>query len=290
MVGRRNTLIDDCLNINFEEMKKNIFYVAILVTLIFAGCEDTNENLVQQRGKGVNVTMSDPIPSFFIDGSLECSYVAFDLSLTEGESVDNAEIEIVFGSKKTILRTVQFPSSDIIVTANEVLQALGLSPDEVSAGDVFYLYVLTTKNDLTTRSTAAIAINVTCEFDPVFTVGKYNFESADWGVSGIVTFEADPDDPFTVYFDVLPLAEADELSTGTHNKIELTINPNSFGISGSKVIVATSLAEWGYSYTNLAYEAIAGSFSSCNGTYYIDFAITVDQGDFGIYSFTFTKQ
>ena len=273
-------------------MKKNIFYVAILATLIFAGCEDTNENLVQQRGKGVNVTMSEPIPSFFIDGALEGSYVAFDLSLTPGESVDNAEIEVVFNNKKAILRNIQFPSSDIQVTATEVLQALRLSPDEVSSGDVFFLYVLTTKNGLTTRSTAAIAINVTCEFDPVFTVGKYNFESADWGISGTVTFEADPDDPYKIYFDAFPLAEADGLSTGTDNKIELIISPNSFGISGSSVIVATSTAEWGasYNYDNLAYEPIAGSFNSCNGTFSVDFDISVDQGGWGASTFIFTKQ
>ena len=269
-------------------MKKYIF-VMVAVLLGTISCEDTNENLVQERGKAVNVSMSEAVPSFFIDGDLENSFVAFDLSIPEGEKVDKAEMEVVFGNKKAILKGVQFPSSDMKVTATEIIQALGISPGDVKVDDTFYLYVLTTKNGMTTRSTAAMAINVTCEFDAKLTVGEYTFESASWGVSGKVTLEADPVDQYKIYFVGTPLAEADGLSSGTGNKIELIINPNSFKISGSKVIVADDVADWGDPYTNIAYQPASGSYSSCDGTFNVNFAISVDQGGFGTFGFTFKK-
>jgi len=269
-------------------MKKFVF-VIIAALFVSIGCKDTNENLVQQRGKAVNVIMSEAVPSFFIDGDLENSFVGFDLSLPEGENVDKAELEVVFGNKSVILKSVQFPSPDMKITAMEMLQALGLSASNVKEGDTFYLYVLTTKNGITTRSTAALTINVTCGFDAELTAGRYTFENSDdWGAPGMVTIEADPDDPYKIYIDGTPLVEVEEL-TGNGNKVELIINPNSFKVSGSKVILSDDTKEWGQPYTNVAFQPVSGTFNSCDGTFRVTFAISVDQGGFGPFAFTFKR-
>jgi len=44
---------------------------------------------------------------------------------------------------------------------------------------------------------------------------------------------------------------------------------------------------WGV-YNNIAYEG-TGTFSSCDGTYNMNFTITVDEGSFGAFPFTFTR-
>ena len=260
----------------------------VAALFVSIGCEDTNENLVQERGKAVNVTMSNVVPSFFIDGNLENSYVNFDLSLPEGERVDRAELVLVYGDKTvTLISNLQFPSPDITITAMEVVEALGLSIEDVTQEDIFELYVLTTKDGKTTRSTAALWINVTCEFDPALTLGKYDYESDEdnWDTSGSVRLEADPGgDPYKLYFVGAPLAENDGFP-GLANKVELIIDPDSYTVSGSKTIVAANI----WSYTNLAFQAVSGSFSACDGNFSVVFEITVAQGSFGTYVFNFTR-
>ena len=267
-------------------MKRNLLYVALLATVIFAGCENTNENPVQERGKAVGVIMSEPVPAFFTS-DIENSFVAFDLSLPEGESVDKSEIEVAYAGQKALLKSIDLPVANLRVTASEMVQALGLSPGNIKVGDTFYLYVLTTKNGLTTRSRAALAINVTCEFDTALTQGLYNFESSDWEVSGNVTLEADPSNPYRIILTDYP--EAEGLNNVTGNRIELIINPNTFNVSGDQAILAASLAECGLTYTNYAYQPVSGTYNSCNGSYTVTFAITVDQGSFGNNRFTFTR-
>jgi hypothetical protein len=268
-------------------MKNILLYASLLATVIFAGCENTNENPVQERGKAVGVIMSEPVPAFFTS-DIENSFVAFDLSLPEGETVDKSEIEVACADKKAILKSIDIPATNLKVTATEMIQALGISPADVEVGNTFYLYVLTTKNGLTTRSKAALAINVTCEFEPALSTGAYNFESSDWEVSGNVTLEADPDNPYRIFITDYP--EAEGLTNVTGNRIELIINPNTFNVSGPAVILAEDLAEWGVpTYRDYTYEPVSGTYNSCNGSYTVVFSITVSAGPFGNNRFIFTR-
>lgn len=267
-------------------MKKYIFVITAALFVLIS-CENTNENLVQERGKAVNVGMSEAVPAFFIGGDVESSYVAFDLELAEEDNIDNAELEVVYGDKKAILRSIDIPSTDMKVTAAEIVQALGISPDAIKVGDVFYLYVLTTREGMTTRSTAALTINVTCEFDASLTTGNYKVESADWEMSGNVTLEADPNDPNKIY--ISGYAEQEGL-VSNGNRIELNINPNSFNITGPSVVIANEA----FGYTNYTYQPLSGSYSSCDGTYTVVFDISViyqgSPAGWGPNTFVFTRQ
>ncbi|MDR0559916.1 MAG: hypothetical protein LBG92_07075 [Prevotellaceae bacterium] len=264
-------------------MKKyiNILFIVILTV---NGCKNTNENLVERGATIVAPIMSEPSPAYFSD-NIDESYVAFDLSLPKGETVDKASIEIVYKNKSVILKDITIPVTNLKITAGDVIRALGISTYEL--GDVFYLSVLTLKNGRTTRSAAtSFSIPVVCYFDPSMLVGSFDFESEDWGVSGNVTMEADPDDPYKIYINGYPQAEG---LTGNGNRIELNINPNSFKIQGPKVVLADDLSEWGFPYRNYSYEPLSGSYSACDGKYTVTFAINVLEGDFGRNAFVFTK-
>ena len=267
---------------------KKYFYIIAATLLISISCEDTNENLVQERGAAIVPLMSEVLPAFFTE-NIEASYVQFDLALSPGDQIDKAEIEVVRarGNKSGILKALSLPVTGLKVTASEILSALNIPESDFLAGDVYNLYVLTTKGGLTTRSKAAVGIPVVCYFDPSMLVGNYYYESASWDEEGEVTLEADPDDPYKIY--VSGMAESQGL-TGNGNKLVLIFNPNSFTVSGPKVIIADDLSDWGLDdYTNHAYEPVSGKFDSCAESYTVIFDITIAQGGWGNFSFIFTK-
>ena len=266
-------------------MKKYIYTIAAIL-LVSMSCENTNENMVQERGVAVVPIMSDPAPAYFTD-NIEASYVQFDLSLTQGETVEKASIEVSRGSKSAILKDITLPAKGLKVTASEVLSALSIPASDYHLGDVFNLYVLTTKNGKTTRSTAAFSITVVCYFDPSMLVGVFDWVSDDWEEDGTVTLAADPNDPYKIY--ITDYAQSEGLS-GNGNQIVLNVNPNNFRVSGPKTIIADDLSEWGLPYHNYAYEPVAGTYSACNNAYTITFSITVSEGSFGNNVFIFTKR
>jgi len=263
-------------------MKKYIF--AIIAALFIISCENTNENLVQQRGAAVVPKMSEVLPAFFTE-NINASFVEFDVSLSPGESVEKAEIEVVRtrGNKSAILKSITLPATKLKITATEILTALSIPANDFVAGDNFNLYVLTTKNGKTTRSIAAVGIPVVCYFDVSMLTGNYYYVSTSWGDEGDVVLEADPGDPYKIY--VSGIAETMGL-TGNGNRLELNLNPNNFRVTGPRVVIASSA--WGY--TNFAMAPSSGRFDSCANAFIVTFAITVDQGSFGSFSFTFTKQ
>jgi len=270
-------------------MKKYLLYISIFATLAFlSGCENTNENLVQERGVDIALPAFEAAPAFFTE-DLASSYVAFDLvELPEGTTIDKTEIEVVYNGQSIIFREISLPT-EVRVTAYELIAAFELSPDDIKVGDVFFLYILITKEGRATRSPAAMQIPVTCDFNADLTSGIYNFSSADWEVSGKVTIEVDPEDPYKLF--ILDYAKAEGSGNATGERIELNINPNTFNISGPKATIAENMAHFEVpSYTNYSFEPIEGTYNSCEGSYTVTFAITVDQGSFGSYAFTFTRE
>jgi len=275
---------------------KKYFLVIIAALFVTISCEDTNENLVQQRGVAVNVSMSDAIPAFFTD-DLANTFVEFDLELPEGATVDKADLEVVFEDKKAIVKAIpSFPVAGMRVTAMELISALGISPSNVAVGDVFYIYVLTTKGETTTRSTAAMSINVTCTYNSALAAGTFAFQSASWGISGTTTIEVDTADPFKIFIDTAPMAIAHgsgiDATVATGNKMEININPNTFNTSGGNTVIATHTGTvWGATrYDNLAFRHIFGTFNSCNGQFELTFTVNVTQGNFsGSHPFTFRR-
>jgi len=268
-----------------RNMKKYIFAMTMVAALLIIGCKDTNENLVQERGTAVVPTMSKPSPAYFTD-NLDASYVQFDLSLPQGETVDKAEIEVSNGEKSVILKEINIPVTGLKITASEVLSALGIPVSEYQTGNSFILSVLTTRDGKTTRSPAAFVIPVICYFEPSMLVGKFDWVSDDWGEAGTVNLVADPADPFKIY--ITDYAQSEGLS-GNGNMIELHVDPDNFSVTGPAVIIADDLSEWGLPYHNYTYQAVAGSYSACDDAYNITFAISVKEGSFGNNVFIFTR-
>jgi len=263
-----------------KDMKKYIF--AIVAVLLLSTCSDY-ENPVGDRGTYVVPALVGPSPGYFTD-NIESSYVQFSLSLSPGESVEKAAIEVVGKGKSGIVKEVSLPATDLRVTASEVLSALGLSGYDL--GDAFFLYVLTTKNGVTTRSGAAFAIPVVCFFEPAMLVGTFDCESEeDWGEENgnPVTIVADPNDPYKVF--IHGMAEVHGVASNG-NGIELNMNPDNFNVSGPVCIWAASI--WGYS--NIRFQAVAGNFSACDQRFTITFRANVDQGGFGDYVWWFTRR
>ncbi|MDR2585316.1 MAG: hypothetical protein LBC84_03720, partial [Prevotellaceae bacterium] len=220
---------------------KKLFFIVAAFLLIGVSCENTNINPVKDRGQFVVPIMSEPVPPYFTD-NIEASFIQFDVSLAPGDVVDKAAIEVVNNGKSAIVKEVSLPVTGIKVTCTEVLKALGISESNYHTGDVFLLYVLTIKNGVTTRSTAAAAIPVICFFEPSMLVGTYDYVSDDWEEEGTVTMVADPNNPYRVF--VHGYVESQGLPS-SGNLIELILNPANYSVSGPKVSIAYDLSPWG---------------------------------------------
>lgn len=203
-----------------------------------------------------------------------------------------------------------FPTAVNVTTADLVALLPGLeSIDSLQLGDYFLFYVDVTLNDGTVvyghdtlydaynssivnlpGSSVNVIYEVLCPFDAAKTVGDYAAVSVDWNASGDVTFTADAEDPYTVYID--GLMDVDFL-TGNGNTLPIYIDPATYEITGEATVLAANCGDWGpdyEGYTNYTYSPVSGTYSTCDGTYTIKFEIYVDQGSFGEYTYTFTRQ
>ncbi len=90
------------------------------------------------------------------------------------------------------------------------------------------------------------------------------------GCRRTVTVTVDPDDEYTVY--VAGLAALDGLDEDL-GPLKMTVNPLNFEVTAERTVLA-SVAFSGY--TNIAYEGF-GTLNTCDGTYEMNFTITVDQ-------------
>lgn len=262
---------------------KSIFLMSLIFSFIFfIGCDD-KEDPAGDRNVGVVSTISDVNPAIYISGELDESYVRFVADIEEGTSFEDAYIVGSFNgvSQRTKIVNISSFPAEIILSAEDVAQALGLALNDIKSEDYFVFEVITVSDGLTTRSNGGLTVRVVCPFDPSLTFGSFTASSAGWGANGGITIEADEEDPYTVY--VYGLAELDGL-TGDVGPLVMHINPLSFAVTADKSV----LASVAFSYTNIAY-AGSGVFNSCTGTYEMLFAITVDQGSFGSYAFTLSK-
>jgi len=251
--------------------------------MIISSCEDTNESLVGSRGEAVVPTISDINPAFYTS-DLAASYVAFTVDLDEGDSVDSAEVQVTFNGETAVLNTIDTFPATVTVTATDAMNALGLTESDVNIDDFFLCHVVTTKNGVSTRSSAAMKIFVTCEFDAALTEGSYHVISDDWAVEGDVTLTADPDNPYLIGISGLYEMEG---GAANDNVLYLTVDPSNFSVSHETTNLGPE-APWG-AYTNYYYGPVSGLYKSCTGSFEMTFAITVDEGSFGTYSFVFTK-
>ena len=269
-------------------MKKiNIYYIlALFLAVSFAACENTNENLVKQRGVGAVPKVFNISPAFYTT-DFKNSFVKFDVDLPEGQSVDHAEIQATFKGKTAIIQEITSFPATIKMIAADVISKLALDTKDVKSDDSFIFDVVTTSGGVTSRSmTGAIKAFVTCVYDPAIISKDYHVVTKGWDTAeGDVTFSVDPVNPFKISIAGLFAMEGGEPND---NVLVLNIDPNSYKVSGVKTKLG-STDPFGEGYTNYYYEP-SGLYKSCEGVFEMMIKISVDEGNFGAYGFTFTPK
>jgi hypothetical protein len=251
----------------------------VMLIMIFFGCEEVKDP-AGQRNIGIVPLISD-VSGIFINGD-PASSVQFKVDLSAGMTVEKGEIEVSRQGnfeRVKIKELSSFPST-VTFALGEIADKLG----NISRGDVISLEVLTSNNGITTRSNAALALIVYCEYTPALAVGSYHSVSppSDWSTEGDIVITADPNDPYTVNVKGLETIDGNIEDKG---KLVMHIDPANFQVTADKTVLASE-SYWGD--TNIAYEG-TGTFNSCSGTYSMSFDISSDQGDYGAFLFTFTR-
>lgn len=263
-----------------------IFGFIISLVLLFSACETEVIDPAGERGIASVPGVEDMNPATFDVLDLENTYVQFNLVL-DAPGVSEAILLVSYkGDKKRaeVTRVSSFPAT-VKIMLTDVVSKLGMQLSDVEAADVFNFEVQTVEGGKTYYSSAAFNVAVVCGYDPALVTGSYRGVSDAWGVDGPITITADPDDPYTVY--VAGLATIDGLDEDL-GPLKMVINPLNFDVTAEKTVVA-SLVTWGAPYHDIAYEG-NGKLNTCDGTYVMDFYITVAEGSFGgPFVFTFTK-
>ncbi len=254
---------------------KTLRLTIILVTLFF-GCEEAKDP-AGQRNVGIVPLLTD-VDGMFISGE-PSSFMQFKVDLQSGGTVESAQIVVSSGDefqREKIADISSFPS-DFTFTLGEITEKLG----EINEGEVIYIEVVTTRDGVTTRSNAALAEIVFCQYNVEMAAGSYHSLSTDWNSEGDISIKADAADQFTVYVTGLETIEGLDEDQGP---LVMHIDPATFEVIADKTVLASDA--WGD--TNIAYEG-TGSYNSCTGLYEMDFTISTDQGEYGTFAFTFTR-
>jgi len=266
-------------------MKKvKITGLFLLLLLSVFSCEKVKDPAGARSVANVPL-ISDINPGIFDSKDLADSYVEFMVSLEPGSSADKAVVVASYNGnaqRVDVAEATSFPAT-IRIVSGDVIQALGLTQAEVANGDLFTLEVLLTSKGMTTRSNAVLNVAVACAFDEALTAGSYHSVSADWATDGNITLEADPADPYKIYVTGLETIDGNVEDLGP---LVMHIDPATFAVTADKTVLVSAVS-WG-PYHNLAY-AGSGVYSSCDGSYQMAFDITVDEGSFGRFAFTFTR-
>lgn len=238
-----------------------------------------------ERGFGIVPGISGLNPAVFDVNDLEHSYVRFTVSLPEGKSLNKATLVASYNNDHAdavIKEITSFPAV-VTVTSAEAAQKLGIDLEDIVRGDVFGFELVIDYDGRSTHSTP-LAVPVACAYSVAMATGSYHSVSEDWATEGDITLTADPLDPYKIY--VSGLEEIDGL-VEDRGPLVMHVDPITFAVTADKTVLA-SLVTWGAPYHNIAYEG-TGTFSTCTGTYTMNFTISVDEGSWGANSFVFTK-
>jgi hypothetical protein len=288
-----------------------ILLSAVFGILIFTTCQkepklpmpDLQKSVIpkvtKDATKDQNISFFD-LPGFVAAVKVDLYYEdkpkSMNLMVCMNDDVENS------GLIKENITTFPTTSADITIgTLVDVLPGLE-SLNDIVLGDYFRFYVDITLEDGTVihgndtlyasfdpavanlpGSSLNVVYTVACELDPALTVGSYYSYSApsDWNSAGDITITADPVDPNTVY--VAGLETNDGLDED-QGPLVMHIDPITYVVTADKTVLASDA--WGYH--NIAY-AGTGTYNTCTGLYKMKFTISVDEGDFGEFVFTFTR-
>jgi hypothetical protein len=260
-----------------------ILAILVAMVLIFSACETDVVDPAGPRDLGEVPVISNLNPAVFDVNDPENTFIKFDLDATDKV----IEIVLVASYNGNMSRTTfknyeTLPIKDELIYMHDVASTLGISLDSINPGDVFNLELLTVQSSGTYRSNVVINAAAVCAYDPAAVSGAYKAVSPDWPADGPVTITVDTEDEYIVY--VEGLAALDGLNED-QGPLKMIVDPLTFEVEAVRTVLATEA----FGYDNIAYEGF-GLLNTCDGQYNMNFTITVDQGSFGQYVFTLTKQ
>jgi len=260
-------------------------FIIMLIALTIS-CEDLPDP-AGERSVAIVPGISNLNPGVFDVNDLENSYVRFTITLPQGTSSDKVTIIGSYNNNHadvTITELTSFPAV-VTLTSAETARKMGLALTDLERGDVFNFELLITTNGRATRSTP-LNIPVACVYSVNMATGSYHSFSpaypGGWETEGDITLTGDDDDPYTIYVSGLEELDGNVEDLGP---LVMHVNPVTYAVTVPKKALASSV--WGV-YHNIAYEG-SGTFSTCDGTYSLNLLITVDEGTFGTFPFTFTR-
>ena len=280
---------------------KKIFFILISVFVSsLISCTDEGMEFDTNGGKGLSFT-------HFVGTS-----IAISTALNEPAEHNTRAITISSTEKATVPRTYTMtidPSSTAIegihynlssktitIPAGEYSSSATISAvvDNLLAEVVTVILVIEGDAiDYGSKMTVSMNRYDLCDFNESMLVGTFKYVSPpdEWYEEGILTLEADPDDPYTIYIKGIP----SEGLTWNGTPIILNVEPytpgsSSLSLSGPPAVVADDLSEWDMpQYTNFGFEAVEGYYSICDRSYTIYFDIFDDDGPWGTFLFTFKQ-
>lgn len=264
----------------------NIFSLIAAIVMVFSSCETEVIDPAGQRGVASVPGIQNLNPATYDVNNLETTFVKFDLVLDD-PSVEQASVVVSYkGDKKRaeVATVTSFPTT-LTLPLTDVASALGLQLSSIEAADVFNFEVKTTQGGQSYFSSAAFNVAVVCGYEVENVTGGYRALSDGWGLDGGVTITADPDNEFILYVTGLAAVEGLDEDQGP---LKLVVDPLDYSVTAERTVLASSTAPWGVAYTGLAYEG-SGGLNTCDGSMEMLFTITVDQGSFGSFAFSFTK-
>lgn len=291
-------------------MKKIFILFIILSGLMFSCSTGDMDQIDLAKVSAVPDFVLDTSKGGFIDKADANGEFGFALSVAQGNPVsgllkvayiNNVTGEVTFADVESV---TTFPYNKVM-TVGELVGLFSelTSTDDLNPGDTFTFFTNFTLEDGTIviaydengpnysgdtmnspLFTPLISFSVACSYNPALAVGSYHVISEDWQVEGDVTFEADPSDPYKIF--VSGIYEMEGGAPNDH-KLEMNIDPSTFAVTPVTSLLGPN-TPWG-SYTNYYYGPGGGVFKSCDGSFEMNFKITVEEGSFGTYKFLFTR-
>lgn len=265
-------------------MKKIKTLGFILILIMYSiSCEELPDP-AGERGAAVVPGISGLNPGVYDVNDLQNAFVQFTVNVPEGASVTKATLICSFNNNHAdvaITELTSFPAT-VKVYSSDAAQKLGIALADIERGDLFDFELLVTSGSRTTRSTPLV-IPVACVYTTAMSTGSFHSVSppSDWNTEGDINLTADVNDQYKIYVTGI---EAIEGLTEDLGPLVMYIDPVTYAVN----VPHKAIASDAFGYHNIAYEG-TGTFSSCDGTYNMLFTISVDEGTFGTFAFTFTK-
>jgi hypothetical protein len=262
-----------------------IFGLIAAMILTFVSCETEIEDPAGPRDKGVSPLISDLNPAVFDSNDLENTFIKFTLDVPSPAT--EATVLVSYngdGSRAEMANLNTFPAN-ITINLTDIVDVMSMTLGDIVIGDYFTVEITTVIDGKTYYSNAAFIAPVVCAYNVSFITGSYHAVSAGWGLDGNVTISVDPEDDYKLYVTGLAAIEGLDEDQGP---LVMEVNPLNYKITTPKSVLASNVEPWGLPYTGYYYEG-SGVLNTCDGSYAMAFTIGVDQGTWGSYDFTFTK-